>query len=222
MYPFLHIFVLFGIYILSSLLFLWSGAHGWLCSLSENCNFWTMINKIFFFKLYQYLKGLFYSSSHPLPLSSLFCSNVFSLTYFRLSRRSWTGVTNVPIGRNNHCLRKQWYFRTKDRSKGLLGLHISTLHLREMICISQGFHKHYIKLKIWVEELINVHCHQISMSLPMWISHQLFQLYVHNSSFPFGTGDRKKCWSWNNAVTISEEEAYPFLCFDCVCVCVRV
>lgn len=43
-----------------------------------------------------------------------------------------------------------------------------------------------------------------------------------NLLFSFGTGDRKKCWSWNNAIAISEEEAYPLLWVVYVCVCVSV
>lgn len=80
------------------------------CDLFLKTNSLNMINKSLK-KNYINFSNIFYSSRHspPPPHTSFFSipsTNIFSLTCFRLSRKSWTGVINIPVSRNNHCIRE--------------------------------------------------------------------------------------------------------------------
>lgn len=138
----LHKFLSLHIHILSSFLFLWFGGHDWLWSFSENEFFEH--DKQVFKKNYINFSNIFYSSRHPPPTSffSIPSTNIFSLTCFRLSRRSWTGVINIPVSRNNHCIRENGESSVlRTVTKWLRDLRFP-LHTWEVMCVTDVFQKY--------------------------------------------------------------------------------
>lgn len=141
----LHKFLSLHIHILSSFLFLWFGGHDWLWSFSEN-EFFEHDKQVFKKKLYQFLKHILFQQTFPPHTHTSFFSipstNIFSLTCFRLSRKSWTGVINIPVSRNNHCIwenDESSVLRTV--TKWLRGLRFP-LHTWEVMCVTDVFQKH--------------------------------------------------------------------------------